>query len=365
MRAFWRALDGREVSADVVTFVHADSGRRGADGNRGEAIEAGAETYGASCARCHGVAGRGVPEVAPPLDDAAELERRMRASGIQGSLDDFLAGTIADGRAPPSGAYAMAMQGWSAARGGTLDGRDLAGVTAFVRNWHAPPRQAGADAAPQTGTPADEGAALYASLECLGCHGWPGHGGITGPDLAGVGRRVVGQVAGLDAQDSLRVALLTPSVRMAPACPTGPCADMMPRTYGTSLRPGDVERVIRYMLTLADVATEARPSGAPPQVVGALAPTMPTGAPAGQAATRGAELYADHCQACHGEWGQGGMGTAMAALLNGADPYRRGRAATKQGVPGMMPAWSHAQGGPFTAADLDAVAGHLVRLASP
>ena len=120
---------------------------------------------------------------------------------------------------------------------------------------------------------------------------------------------------------------------------------------------------MRYLLTLTDETSAAPRPGAPPPLVGGLAAPEPTPATPATVLERGQALYEAHCGMCHGDRGQGGLGTGLAAVLVSVDPLRYTRAATAQGVPGsMMPAWDTALGGPLSAAELDDVATYVVDL---
>ena len=78
----------------------------------------------------------------------------------------------------------------------------------------------------------------------------------------------------------------------------------------------------------------------------------------------GKALYEEHCQGCHGKEGQGRYGTDLAAVLISVDPQAHARASISMGVPGStMPGWSSRVKGPFSDAELDAVAAYVVALA--
>lgn len=327
------------------------------------AVENGAAIYASACVGCHGVAGRGVPELAPPLNDAAFLAEQMAGVGYQGDLRSYIEAAVAAGRPVRNSQYRSVMPPFGDAFGGPLRPDQVRDVTSFVLNWLTPPTPAAEATAARPAPPQDaavaQGAALYGSLDCLGCHGWPGRGGITGPDLAGIAVWGAERMPGLDAEAYIRVSLLAPSAFIAPECPTGPCPDMMPRDYYTRLTPREMELLVRYLLSLDEVPSPARRPGGPQPMVGGLAP--PQAAPEASA-DRGRALYEAHCIMCHGDRGQGGLGTALTAVLASVDPWRYARAATAQGAPGMMPAFDQALGGPLTAAELDAVAAYVVEL---
>ncbi|MCS6845433.1 MAG: c-type cytochrome [Caldilineales bacterium] len=324
-------------------------------------IENGAAIYASACAGCHGVAGRGVPELAPPLNDAAFFAEQMARLGYAGDLRSYVEAAVLAGRPPSSDRYRSAMPPFGDAFGGPLRPDQVRDVASFVLNWLAAPTPTpvAPAVAPAEDTAVALGAALYGSLDCLGCHGWPGRGGITGPDLAGIAAWGGRRMPGLDAQAYIRVSLLAPSAFIAPECPTGPCPDMMPRDYYARLTPREIELLVRYLLSLDEAPPATRPPAAPSPLVGGLAPPRPTPA---APADRGRALYEAHCIMCHGDRGQGGLGSALSAVLVSVDPWRYARATTAQGVPGMMPAFDRALGGPLTEEELDQVAAYVVEM---
>lgn len=367
VRVLWRGARGKERASHRTLYRHVRRDAWPAGPGPGRSIERGAAVYDAACAGCHGVAARGIPDVAPTLADAKALAARASAYGFAGQTAAYVAAVVGRGRQERSDLYALSMPAWSAAHGGPLSADSVEDVAAFVLHglW-GDAQVRDADPLPRAVHPrsvAALGAARYGSLDCLGCHGWPGRGGITAPDLAGVRARGEDRLPGTDAMGFLRVEILAPSAIVADDCPTGPCADMMPRDYAQRLTPLEIEQLVAYMATLDEVRPlEPRP-GAPPPLVGGLAPTAAPAAATSAGPDRGRVLYADHCAMCHGAQGQGDMGSPMGMALASLDPAAYLRAATAQGVPGMMPPWDAALGGPLSEADLDAVAAYGVELA--
>ena len=334
----------------------------------GRAVANGAATYAAACAGCHGVAGQGVPDVAPALNSPAFFTERLAEIKYQGDLRSYIEATVASGRPVKNENYTSIMPAWDQRFGGALRPDEIRDVAAFILNWQ-PSADAAATAAPipvaDDGAAAAAGKAYFGSRDCLGCHGWPGRGGITGPDLAGLAERAGRQMPGIDAEGYIRISILAPGAYIASDCPPGPCPDMMPRHYGDELSPRELEILVRYLLTLTEPRPGKRPSGAPAPLVGGLATPRPDEASAADTPlARGKTVYEAHCVMCHGERGQGGMGPALDVVLVSVDPLRYARAATAQGVPGsLMPAWEEAAGGPLSATELDDVATYVVDLA--
>jgi mono/diheme cytochrome c family protein len=354
----------------------------------GRGVQNGAAIYRDACAGCHGIAGRGVPGVAPALNDPAFFTSRLDELNYQGSLRSFIETTVAGGRPVAAGRllggagsqnsdtkYSAMMPAWSNASGGPLRPDQIEDVASFILNWQttgqsgdrptiAPPKPPPAEGA----QPAEIGKSVYAAKKCLGCHGWPGSGGVTGPDLAGVAVRGPQRAPGLTAEEFLRVALLAPSALLASDCPTpaggspgSACPDMMPRDYGSKLTQREIEVLVRYMLSLTDQPEAGRPPGPTTTPRPTAAAALPSGA-RGNAET-GRTLYGAHCGMCHGDRGQGGMGAALSIVDISVDPWRYARASTAQGVPGtMMPAWSEVLGGPLSDGELDDVAAYVVEL---
>ena len=135
--------------------------------------------YVAHCGRCHGIDGGGGegPRLAvPDLQQAADVE------AVQGLIRGGVAGT--------------AMRGlWQ------ITGDDVRDIAAYV--WSL--GRSDVSVAELPGDP-DEGAALYASMDCSSCHIIDGAGGTMGPVLTNIGR--------LRGIDHLREALLDPGATL-------------------------------------------------------------------------------------------------------------------------------------------------------
>jgi mono/diheme cytochrome c family protein len=333
----------------------------------GRAVAHGAAVYVDACAGCHGVWGQGVPDVAPALNSPAFFADRLVKLNYQGDLRSYIESAMAAGRPVKNPDYTSIMPAWSQKYGGALREDEIRDVAGFILNWQ--PRAAAEtpalNSAADDGGAAAAGKAYFGSRDCLGCHGWPGRGGITGPDLAGLALRGGEQTPGIDAEGYIRISILAPSAYIAKDCPPGPCPDMMPRDYGEQLSPRELEILVRYLLTLTEPRPNRRPAGAPAPLVGGLATPRPEDQARGETPlARGKRLYEAHCAQCHGDRGQGGMGTALSAVLVSVDPLRYARAATAHGVPGsLMPGWDETSGGPLSESELDDVAAYVVELA--
>ncbi|HLA97681.1 MAG TPA: c-type cytochrome [Anaerolineales bacterium] len=75
----------------------------------------------------------------------------------------------------------------------------------------------------------------------------------------------------------------------------------------------------------------------------------------------GARLYAENCAVCHGEDGQGRVGTTLAKNWPSIRPDLRVKATIENGIAGSpMPAWSQANGGPLSSEEIDALVAYIL-----
>jgi mono/diheme cytochrome c family protein len=368
-RVVWRPPDGPERMLERVAFLHRASTGGGLWPSRaGRAVEHGAALFRATCAGCHGIAGGGIDGVAPALNSRAFFTSRLAEVYYRGTLASYVTDIVSAGRPVGNPRFGAVMPTFGQDHGGTLSADQVRDVVAFVLNWEDAaigrstlpwPAPEPVAAVGPGNTPVAVGKVVYRARACLGCHGWPGDGGVTGPDLAGIATNGTDRMPGLTSEQYVRVAILGPSATIAPGCPTGPCPDMMPRTYGDDLAQEELDAVVAYMMTLTATVTAGIEGPSDPVVPGSGLRTAarPTDGP------RGADLYRRHCQACHGDRGQGRHGTDLSPILVSVDPWAYARATIAAGVPGTtMPGWREGVGGPLSDADLDAVAAHVVAL---
>ena len=75
----------------------------------------------------------------------------------------------------------------------------------------------------------------------------------------------------------------------------------------------------------------------------------------------GARLFAENCAVCHGADGQGRVGATLAKDWPSIRPDLTVKTIIENGVPGSpMIAWSQAKGGPFSAAEIDALVNYIL-----
>ncbi|MFQ5494988.1 MAG: c-type cytochrome, partial [Phycisphaerae bacterium] len=267
----WRRFDGQELS-DLLAFIRTWESPRsdvatavalcGTDDATTVSAAIGATLYKANCVMCHGVDGTG--DLAPSLNTQAFLTVVS---------DTYLADTLISGR-PDTG-----MPSWR-----HLPNEDISSLILFLRTWQRQPArsQAWHDQVVPRGD-WDAGRALFAG-HCAACHGTDGEG-ATGPQL------------------NNPVFLRTAS-------------DVMLREWirngkeGTAMRPfrkggqGITELTDRQ---IEDIVAYLRRLERMPESNIVRVAKSPHGRP-----EKGGAIYANNCSGCHGEYGQGGSGPALA-----------------------------------------------------
>jgi hypothetical protein len=84
------------------------------------------------------------------------------------------------------------------------------------------------------------GRAVFQQGGCSACHTLDGIAtGQVGPNLTGIGSR----------HDAayIRESIVNPSAVIAPECPTGPCSDIMPKTFGTTFSPEQLDALVEFL----------------------------------------------------------------------------------------------------------------------
>lgn len=290
-----------------------------ADRFANERVHRGRRIYTEQCASCHGTEGEG--GIGTALNDKNLLKN---------TLDDIFYSVIR------SGVPSTQMPAWSVDFGGPLTDEDIRDVTAFMRAWEptAP------EIEPVVFEPDSARGALLFSTTCAICHGDDGKGSDDGPAI----------------NDVLRLATLDNDWYRS-VIANGRPAKGMP-TWGTVLNPEQIEDLIALVddwrdgieveaafsvtdliasaifalededpdsaaihvtraLTVAEGMAAEILRNAGVQLVdeddaGALATltALQKQWPIGDAVL-GGEIYAEKCGVCHGQDGEGGIGTAM------------------------------------------------------
>ncbi|MDD5467357.1 MAG: c-type cytochrome [Anaerolineales bacterium] len=191
----------------------------------------------------------------------------------------------------------------------------------------------GAQAQIPTDDPLAEGARLFAE-NCAACHGADGQGRV-GATLA-------------KNWPSIR-----PDAQIGTIIANGIPGSVMPawsQVNGGPLSEAQIQVLVSYILSWES----GGPRQLPPSAT--LAP-LPDITPLPDAAgdpNNGARLFAENCAICHGPNGEGRIGATLAKAWPSIRPDLRLRTTIAAGIAGsVMPAWSQANGGPLSEAEID------------
>ena len=226
------------------------------DSTQARSIENGAELFQGNCDRCHGIQGHGIAGVAPPLNSYDFFTNRLNEVGYSGSMYSYIESTIAAGRPVKTADWPEAMPTWGQAYSGPLRQDQIEDLTAYILNWQETAVAEGPAVTPEpvTDDPIELGKAVFlGSGGCGGCHtidSLSGAVGQVGPDLSQIASVAADRVAGQTSEDYITESVLNPSAFLVPDCPTGPCADIMPKDLGTRLAQEELDGLIAYLLAL-------------------------------------------------------------------------------------------------------------------
>jgi mono/diheme cytochrome c family protein len=220
-------------------------------------IENGAALFQSNCEGCHGIQGQGITGVAPALNSYDFFVNRLDEIGYAGSLESYIAGTVAAGRPVKSANWPAPMPTWGQAYGGPLREDQIEDLTAFVLNWQGAAVAAGPPVTPTPGEvsedPVERGMNDFVSKGCSGCHtieGLEGAVGQVGPELTHVATHAATRVEGQTAGEYIRNSILNPGAYLVQECPTGACANVMPPNFGELLTSQEIDDLVTYLLTL-------------------------------------------------------------------------------------------------------------------
>lgn len=247
----------------------------------GRTIETGANIYFNNCATCHGMDGRAESCVDAagntigcqglPLNNyflvCGDTPERLTETQFEGTKEQFIERTIAAGRS------GTVMPAWSTRYGGPMRDDQVENVAAFVLNYAneefcevEPSRFNWPDSVDDLLTmetdefvaepgDAENGATLYTSYGCSGCHGEIDEPGSNqqGPWLGEIAEVGATRVEGQTAQQYVYQSILDPNAFIAPDCPNGPCTSpsAMPKDFATRMgsnSPQDMIDLIAFLL---------------------------------------------------------------------------------------------------------------------
>jgi cytochrome c551/c552 len=84
---------------------------------------------------------------------------------------------------------------------------------------------------------ANEGQAVFMKNGCVACHAVAGKGGKVGPALDGLGAKGAAFI---------KEAIVNPNSEIT----KGYAPNIMPQTYGKTIKPEDLEKLVAYLATL-------------------------------------------------------------------------------------------------------------------
>ena len=140
----------------------------------------------ANCARCHGATGEG-----GPVGNTGRLAPNLHSASIAAKLKvnaDYVRLVISYGGVVVSGDVNSPMPAWSTDVGGPLTVEQIAALSALITSWA---EEAASQSQPPVSNTPEDGAQVYASAGCGGCHGADLAGTDIAPSLLNVGNEPV------------------------------------------------------------------------------------------------------------------------------------------------------------------------------
>ncbi len=270
----------------------------------GRSIELGASLFSGNCSSCHGLDGKGLPNVAPALNSRYFFTQRMNDVGWAGSLEQYIALTLQAGRPSKTDTqWVNIMPTWGRSYGGPLRDDQIEHLVKYVLNYEAAAlaqtpeedpwqffqdalsRQlpytadepgydlkleqalAAAEAAGAVGyeiggvaaqapaAAADEPAgprdpeALFTSMGCIGCHNLnedqtPDNRGPVGPNLGNIAETAPTRVAGEDAETYVHNSIVNPGAFVV----DGYVAGIMPQNFSEQMSDEEILGIANWLL---------------------------------------------------------------------------------------------------------------------
>lgn len=239
----------------------------------GRSIEHGAELYVNNCATCHGPQGEG--GAGPALASNYFFTQRLEDIGYTGSLQDYVALSVAAGRPSKSGGqWSVVMPTWSARFGGPMRDDQVLNVTAYVMNWEAAalaqspeedpwisfgdtPTDLGPSGIPPVDAPVadiEEGEVrapnqIFTSLGCAGCHNLnepqtEENRGPIGPNLGNLHINAETRIEGMNAFDYVYQTISNPQLYTVP----GYLPNIMPAGLADRMTEEELTVLVEWLL---------------------------------------------------------------------------------------------------------------------
>jgi mono/diheme cytochrome c family protein len=190
------------------------------------------------------------------------------------------------------------------------------------------------------GDPVAQGARLYAD-NCAVCHGPQGEGRV-----------------GARLKDFPSI---NPQAFVKATVANGVPGSKMPawsQAKGGPLTDAEIDAIAAFVASWTTGSVPAAPTEAPRPLV-----VLPTVAGVSGDPARGAQVFQQNCQVCHGAKGEGRVGVNLAKPFASAFPAALIKQAVSRGIKGStMPAWANANGGPLTAQQIDDVTAFLLSM---
>ena len=240
----------------------------------GRSVQNGAAIYANNCASCHGPDGKGLPGVAPALHSRYFFTQRLTDLGYTGSLEDYVALTVAAGRPNNKNSqWAQMMPTWSSEYGGPFRGDQVRDVAKFVVNWegdaltqtketdpwqpfqNAPTVDIYGDGATivTEATPEATGPRspqeLFAAMGCVGCHNLNApqdaqNRGPVGPNMGNLHETAGTKVPGEDAPTYVHNSIVNPNDFVN----EGYTAGIMPQNFTEKMSEEEIQSLVDWIL---------------------------------------------------------------------------------------------------------------------
>jgi mono/diheme cytochrome c family protein len=265
------------VAVAVVLFQGVIEERRMAaqtDNWDGRSVQNGAAIYANNCASCHGPDGKGLPGVAPALHSRYFFTQRLTDLAFTGSLEDYVALTVAAGRPNNKNSqWAQMMPTWSSEYGGPFRGDQVRDVAKFVVNWekdaltqtketdpwqpfqNAPTVDIYGDGAAivAEATPESTGPRppqeLFVSMGCVGCHNMnlpqdEQNRGPVAPNMGNLYETAGTKVPGEDGPTYVHASIVNPNAFIN----EGYTAGIMPQNFTEKMSEDEIQSLVDWIL---------------------------------------------------------------------------------------------------------------------